>query len=610
MKKVVGIDLGTTNSAIAIMEGGKAHILKNEEGDSTTPSVVSYDKSKEEFFVGKTAKNQASSNPRKTIGSVKRIIGLQVKDIPEGAKRVNYDIAGRPNDFAQVLLPFDEPEGIMPHNISANVLKKLKTDAEKKLEHAIEDVVITVPAYFNDSQRKATQLAGKLAGLNVLRIINEPTAAALAYGFKTSDTDDEKKIAVFDLGGGTFDISILEIGSGVFTVKSTNGDTFLGGDDFDKEIVNLLIKYLINNTGTDFRDNPVVMQRLKEAAVSAKHSLSDNEEVIIKQAFLSGEGENAIHLEFPFTREKFEKLIQKYLKKIEICCKDAISQAGLSNKDIEAAVLVGGSTRIPAVKQLVEKIFGKVPDTSINPDEAVALGAAIQGAIISGEKKDTILVDVTPLSLGIETEHGIMDVLIPRNTTIPCSIKQEYTTTSDGQSEVEVVVYQGENKRVKNNRFLNKFILEGIEPDYAGEPRIEVKFAIDANGVVQVNAKDAATGLEQSVVIQNASDMSEEEFLKLQQIQEDDNEVDYEEYDDEYEEELDLAELLTVADTLIKQTDEGLGEFKDSLSEAAINHINVAKNNLLAAIQSQRVDDLDEYVTNLMSLWDNYTLDE
>lgn len=598
---IVGIDLGTTNSAIAIMQGETVKILPNETGDNTTPSVVALLDNK--TLVGKAAKNQAASNPEKTIASVKRLMGRRVTEVPDASKKVPYTLVGRPSDPVQVLVG---EKLFMPQAISAQVLTKLKKAAEEHLGKPVTAAVITVPAYFNDGQRHATKKAGELAGLEVKRIINEPTAAALAYGIALDD-DKDRRVAVFDLGGGTFDISILEIGGGVWEVKSTNGDTFLGGDDFDREITNLFVRSHLNQTGTDLRDYPSAMQRLKDAAEIAKHELSSAFESKISIPFLDEAlGENG-HFEFTLDRVKFEGMIEKYLKKIETCCKQALKDANLTSQHVTDVVLVGGSTRVPAVKALAEKIFGKVPDTSVNPDEVVALGAAIQGAILTGKKKDMVLVDVTPLSLGIETEHEVMDVLIPRNTQIPCVAKEIYTTTDDDQDEVDVNVYQGESNRITRNRLLGQFILDGIEASFAGEPQIEVRFAIDANGILNVSAKNLATGMSQNITIKDSSALSEDDVKRIESAATFDSQ-DEPVFVDE-DDEITMEELVAAAEDLLQETAAGLVEVGASLPPEVIAQLKATKEQLAMALDSEDVENIDAHMTTLCEIWDKVEQD-
>lgn len=588
MDTILGIDLGTTNSVIAYMEGDNVKIIPNKLGNAITPSVVAF--TEDGILVGTEAKNQAVTNPTKTIASIKRVVGLRVKEIPESAKAVSYTLVGRPDDAVQVLIG---DRAFMPQVISAKVLTELKLAAEDKLGKPITDVVITVPAYFNDGQRQATKQAGQLAGLNVRRIINEPTAAALAYGFRDSG-DKISKVAVFDLGGGTFDVSILEIGAGVFEVKSTNGDTFLGGDDFDREITNVLVRHFQDKTGIDLRDDLPAMQRLREAAERAKCELSNALSTTINLTFVV-ENEPKV-LEYELTRAKFETLIQKYLARVEKCCLQALKDANFSAREVNKVVMVGGSTRIPIVKELARKIFKQEPDTSVNPDEVVALGAAIQGAILSGAKKDMVLVDVTPLSLGIETENELMDVLIPRNTPIPCSIKEIYTTTEDGQEEVDVFVYQGEHRIATKNRLLAQFVLDGIEPAESGDPQIEVRFSIDTDGILQVSAKNMNTGSEQSVTIKGSASVTEEDLQKAQQ--------DAAESSEEEEIYVELVELLQTAESLLEETEEGMEELKETLDADKLASLQTAKAALEKALEEEDPDKVGEATEALLELWD------
>lgn len=591
MSKIVGIDLGTTNSAIAIMEGDETKVIPNKNGDNTTPSIVGYVGNN--ILVGKVAKNQATTNPQNTIASVKRLIGRRVVEIPETSKKVSYTLVGLPQHPVQVLIG---EKGLMPQLISSEVLKDLKKAAEEYLGEEVTDAVITVPAYFNDGQRQATKHAGSLAGLNVRRIINEPTAAALAYGIKDNK---EQKIAVFDLGGGTFDISVLEIGNGVYEVQATNGDTFLGGDDFDTEIINMLARHYLNQPeGVDLRDHPSAMQKLKEAAERAKHELSSELETKIEVLFLSEGFETP--LEFVLTRAKFEALLDKYLKRIETCCKQALKDAKLTASQIDEVVLVGGSTRVPAVRDLAKRIFNREPNTSVNPDEVVAVGAAIQGAILSGEKKGMVLVDVTPLSLGIEAEDDLMEVLIPRNSQIPCVAKDIFTTTDDDQTEVDIFVYQGEHRRTTRNRMLGQFILDGLPPTFAGEPQIEVRFAINADGILEVSAKDTATGIEQKTTIKDSSSLNPEELNRMLTIEDDE----YEDDEDD-DEELTGEDLIQLGESLLVDTRQGLEEFEDVLDAKTLTSIKTAMEALAEALDSEDEETINDTLGNLLELWDD-----
>lgn len=603
MSKIVGIDLGTTNSAIAVMEGDVVKVIPTKGGDNTCPSVVAY--IGDTILVGKAAKNQATANPRSTIASAKRLIGRRVVEIPEAAKKVTYTLVGLPQHPVQILIG---ENGVMPQNISAEVLKELKKSAEDYLGEPVTEAVITVPAYFNDGQRQATKHAGALAGLNVRRIINEPTAAALAYGIK--ETEKEQKIAVFDLGGGTFDISVLEIGNGVWEVQAVNGDTFLGGDDFDREIVNLLARHYLNQDGgDDLREHPSAMQRLQEAAERAKHELSNALETKIEVSFLA-DG-LSLPLEFTLTRAKFEESIDKYLKRIETCCKQVLKDSKLSSSQIDEVVLVGGSTRVPAVIDLVKRVFGKEPNTSVNPDEVVSVGAAIQGAILAGDKTGMILVDVTPLSLGIEAENDLMEVLIPRNTQVPCVEKDIFTTIEDDQEEVDVIVYQGENRRTTKNRMLGQFVLEGIEPAYEGEPQIEVRFAIDADGILQVSAKNQATGTEQQITIKESSSLNPEDIAKMLSVEEGERYTDVEEEDDEGEE-MTFAEMVEIGESLLEDSRSGLEEFSEVLDSGMVSTIRIARERLAEALDSEEEDKINASIDHMLRLWEEVeeTLEE
>jgi len=592
METIVGIDLGTTNSALAYVLEGQPKVILNRHGNNTTPSVVALADGK--TLVGKEAKNQAASNTSKTFASVKRIIGRRVKELPDPAKKVPYSLVGRSDDPVQILV---DNKAWMPQQISAEVLRELKLDAEKHLGRPVKDAVITVPAYFNDAQRSATKQAGELAGFTVRRIINEPTAAALAYGLN-SDVNQYQKVAVFDLGGGTFDISILEIGFGVWEVKSTNGDTFLGGDDFDREITNLLVRTYLNEFDHDLRDDPSAMQRMKEVAEQAKCELSSSLEAKIALTFVDKEKTN--NFQYTLTRQKLESLLDPYLKRIEVCCKQALQDAKMSPSDINEVVMVGGSTRTPIVKALAKKIFAKEPNTSVNPDEVVALGAAIQGAILSGEKKGMVLVDVTPLSLGIETEDDEMDVLIPRNSPIPCTTKEIYTTTEDEQTEVDVYVFQGESRNVRKNRLLGQFVLSDIEPAMAGDPQIEVRFHIDTNGILQVSAKNLATGSEQSIVIKDTSSLDASDLERYSTTHGD---ADFDEDDDD-DEEITSEEMISAAEGLLQDTTMGLKEFATLLEPAIVNNLRQLKERLATALDTQDFQQIEDSMGELLVLWD------
>lgn len=508
MSKVIGIDLGTTNSVVAIMEGGQPKVIVNQEGARTTPSVVAFTKDGE-ILVGAPAKRQAITNAENTIYSIKRFMGRRYDEVTEEIKRVPYKVVRGPHGDARV-----EVAGKVysPPEISAMILRKLKEAAELYLGEKVEKAVITVPAYFNDDQRRATKDAGRIAGLEVLRLVNEPTAAALAYGL---DKKKGGKIAVYDLGGGTFDISILEVGEGVFEVRAVNGDTHLGGDDFDQRIVEWLVEDFKRETGIDLSKDPMALQRLKEAAERAKIELSSSMETEINLPFITADATGPKHLVRRLTRAKFESLIRDLVEKTIEPCELAMRDAGLTPADIDEVILVGGSTRIPLVQEIVKQIFKREPRRDINPDEAVALGAAVQAAVLTGEIKDILLLDVTPLSLGIETLGGVMTVLIPRNTTIPCRKSEIFTTAADNQTTVEIHVLQGERPLAKDNRTLARFHLDGIPPAPRGVPKIEVTFDIDANGILHVSAKDLATGKEQKITITASSGLTEEEIQRM-----------------------------------------------------------------------------------------------
>ena len=510
MSKIIGIDLGTTNSAFAYMVAGKPEVITNSEGDRTTPSVVAVTK-KGDRLVGKVAQRQRVTNPKNTIYGIKRLIGRKFddKEVQRDLDIMPYKIVKKGNGVA---VEMDGKE-YTPEEISAMVLSKIKADAEAFLGEKVTEAIITVPAYFDDSQRQATKDAGKIAGLEVKRIINEPTAAALAYGLESKK---DEQIAVFDLGGGTFDVSILELGDGVFEVKSTNGDTHLGGEDFDNIIVNFLIDEFKKESGIDIKNDAAAMQRVKDEAEKAKKELSSTTSVEINLPFLTADAEGPKHFEYTLTRAKLEELVEPLLKRLAGPVEKALKDAKLSAKDIDEVVMVGGMTRMPAVVEEVKKIFGKDPMQGVNPDEVVAVGAAIQGGVLQGDVKDVLLLDVTPLSLGIETMGGVSTKLIDRNTTIPTSKSQVFSTAADNQPQVEIHVLQGEREMAADNKSLGRFILDGIAPAPRGIPQIEVTFNLDANGILNVTAKDKGTGKEQSITIQNSGNMSKEDIAKAQ----------------------------------------------------------------------------------------------
>ena len=578
MGKVIGIDLGTTNSCVAIMEGGEPVVIANAEGSRTTPSMVAFTESGERL-VGQQAKRQAVTNPENTLFAIKRLIGRKYDSdaVRKDIEISPFKIINADNGDAWV-----EAHGkqYSPPEISAMVLQKMKQTAEDYLGETVTDAVVTVPAYFNDSQRQATKDAGKIAGLNVLRIINEPTAASLAYGM---DKKGEEKVAVFDLGGGTFDISILELGDGVFEVKSTNGDTFLGGEDFDQFIIDYVADEFKKDQGIDLRGDKMALQRLKEACEKAKCELSSSMETDINLPFITADQSGPKHLNIKLTRSKLESICASLLDRLVGPCRTALKDAGLSASDIDEVLLVGGMTRMPAVQERVKEIFGKAPNKGVNPDEVVAIGAAIQGGVLKGEVKDVLLLDVTPLSLGIETLGGVMTKLIEKNTTIPCKKSQIFSTAADNQPAVSVHVLQGEREMATGNKTIGRFELVGIPAAPRGVPQIEVTFDIDANGILHVAAKDLGTGKEQSIRITASSGLSEEEIEKMVK--------DAETHADEDKKKKELVEVRNQADGLAYTTEKSLKEHGDKIDEETRKNIEQALEELKKAMEG---DDLEE----------------
>jgi len=552
MGKIIGIDLGTTNSAVAVMEGGEAKIITSSEGGRTVPSIVAENK-KGERLVGQTAKRQAVTNPENTIFSVKRFIGRKFDDpeVQEDLKKMPYASKKASDGSIRVIMNGKE---YSPQEISAFTLQKLKADAETYLGGPVTEAVITVPAYFNDSQRQATKDAGKIAGLDVKRIINEPTAAALAYGLERKKSE---KIAVYDLGGGTFDITILELGDGVFEVMATNGDTHLGGDDFDNQLMNYIIDEFKKDQGIDLHQDKAAMQRVKEAAEKAKIELSSTAETEINLPFVTADASGPKHLQMTLTRAKLEGLVGDLIQKTLKPCETVLKDAKVSKSDIDEVILVGGMTRMPKVREVVKEFFGKEPNHSVNPDEAVAIGAAIQGGVLGGEVKDLLLLDVTPLSLGIETLGGISTKLIDKNTTIPTSKSQVFSTAADNQTSVEIHVLQGEREMASDNKSLGRFMLDGIPPAPRGIPQVEVSFDIDANGIVNVKAVDKATGKEQKITITSSSGLSEQEIEKMKQ--------DAEAHSEEDKKKKELIETRNHADTLIYTAEKAISDAGDKI---------------------------------------------
>jgi molecular chaperone DnaK len=589
MGKIIGIDLGTTNSCVSVMEGGEPVVIANDEGRRTTPSVVAFLKNGERK-VGDPAKRQAITNPENTISSVKRFMGRRFNEVSEEKSHWSYKIVQGENDTVRVAI---DDRMYTPQEISAMVLQKMKKTAEDYLGTEVTDAVITVPAYFNDAQRQATKEAGEIAGLNVRRIVNEPTAAALAYGLDKKNL--EQKIAVFDLGGGTFDISILDLGDGVFEVKSTNGDTHLGGDDFDKVIMDFLADEFKKQEAIDLRKDPMALQRLKEAAEKAKVELSSSSETEINLPYITAVDGVPKHLVLKLSRAKFESLADNLFARCLKPCEAALKDAGYSTSQIDEVILVGGSSRIPKVQELVEKFFGKKPNRSVNPDEVVAIGAGIQGGVLTGDVKDVLLLDVTPLNLGIETMGGVMTTMISSNTTIPTKKTEVYSTASDNQPGVQIHVIQGERPMAAQNKSLGMFNLDGIPPAPRGVPQIEVTFDIDANGILNVSAKDKGTGKEQKIRIEAGSGLTKEEIEKMKA------EAKANEASDKIEKE--RVEKLNEADSLIFQTEKQLKEFGDKIPADKKAPIETALETLKVAHQAQDITQVETALAAMNTAW-------
>jgi len=588
MAKTIGIDLGTTNSCLSVIEGGEPKVIPNPDGGRTTPSVVAFT-SDGEKLVGQLAKRQAITNPENTVFSIKRFIGRKFSEVSSEIQTIPYKVSEGSDGQVQVEI---EGQTYQPAELSAMVLQYLKGAAEAYLGAAVSDAVITVPAYFNDSQRQATKDAGKIAGLNVQRIINEPTAASLAYGLEKKS---DQTIVVFDLGGGTFDVSILEIGDGVFEVKSTNGDTHLGGDDFDKRLIDYLIEEFQKEQGIDLRNDPIALQRLKEAAERAKCDLSTAMQTDINLPFVTADKSGPKHLNVKLTRAKFEQLVGDLVERTDGPCRRAMEDAGLSASEIDEVILVGGSTRIPMVQEKVKQLFGKEPHKGINPDEVVAVGAAIQAGVLGGEVRDVLLLDVTPLSLGIETLGGVTTRLIDRNTTIPTKKSEIFSTAADGQTAVDIQVLQGEREMAVDNKTIGQFQLAGIPPAPRGVPQVEVTFDIDADGILHVAAKDKATGKEQKIVIKASSGLSDSEIDRMVQdaerMKEDDKAV------------REKVDVRNSADTLVYQTEKNIKEYKDKLEASDVSKLESGIEEIKTALKLDNAGEIKEATEKLNATW-------
>ncbi len=589
MGKIIGIDLGTTNSCVSVMEGNEPVVIPNAEGTRTTPSVVAFTKTGERL-VGQAAKRQAITNPKKTIFSIKRFMGRRVDEVRDESTKVPYKILPGDDNAARVDI---DNKLYSPQEISAMVLQKMKKTAEDYLGEEVTEAVITVPAYFNDAQRQATKDAGEIAGLKVRRIINEPTAAALAYGLDKKGK--EETVAVYDLGGGTFDISILTIGDGVFEVKSTNGDTHLGGDDFDQRLIDFLADEFKKEEQIDLRNDPMALQRLKEAAEKAKIELSSSVSTDVNLPFITATQDGPKHLVQTITRAKFENLVGDLIERTRIPCEQAIKDAGVSKGEINEVILVGGSTRVPAVQELVKSLFGKEPHKGVNPDEVVAIGASIQGGVLSGDVKHVLLLDVTPLSLGIETLGGVMTTMIPANTTIPTKKTETFSTAADSQPSVEIHVLQGERPMANDNRSLGRFNLDGIPPAPRGVPQIEVSFDIDANGILHVSAKDKGTGKEQSIKITGSGGLNQDEIDRMKKNAQE-NAV-------EDKKKKDLVEAKNTAENLIFQTKKQMEELKDKITPDQQSKLEAEISRLEDAVKTENADTIKSALDQFQKAW-------